>query len=1097
MRARRCLTVFMLAGVFVSARISTSEIISALEEEYGAGEYVNPEGPLNIMRGHPCVNNGMIAKQRKYAAPMRLAYSCTGDGSRGNRTYTRNADEDEVRGLSADNEAMVYLSEHYRILKSMFTIERDVVVVDQRLGAPFCKLVGRKHVELLAALLVLAGGGDIRLGPGGNGCTDGDEGATSLAAHDAVTGTFVHVLGLESANSATLEVVKFFVKYGGNNADQVAGYGLHYTDSPSFLIQAYICEFIGSHRAAMQIFEAAKEIVAKLPAGDPSVQLRSRLFTTDVDYVRGYRGIAGYSGLVEAEVAFSGVQPALLRDWLSIDYGEHSAASDPKRIISALLKLCRCLSMNPAVERWLDRMLLNPWLMLRNEFRGCVSAAREVLRSFNMTGVVRANLKDTLVRRYRNIFEVAMESERRTTTGYSSANISTVPLTDPKDFLVVLARALGESEEKLRSLQQLLKEALSDTGDTSICSKISDRVNEMLRKFSSVRAKAYFDVCTPLDGARFGMLWFSIWPNYDGVRGQYTIKLVFKPEKVEVVYVSQKISLDDERHDRLVSALRKQDPPSDPARKSTQGASNGPCVPSLCSLIQESIERCLDPAAHRALADAHIAEAYAAKDPLACHIAIGRWMAYTPMQSLGDAVRAGDRLLPVLEGLLAQSAGISNPAQRALTADSPAVALLDNILGSATAVDDTLRFLIPDGLRRCVGVRTDLFPSIFPPMAVPFNVLEWDEPAYDCFTACFMKFMMREMLVRHAELRARDIIWAARDVRGPWSSKVCFAVGRCLKLRHENSMCSSSSAASDVSLYKHDSSAFIDVAGRAKAAQDAVIKAANAQAEAARAAAARAEGAQVGPARVAAARAAGGVEFLKKSNFCADAANLCAAAAKCFLPRHGNGIPSLSGDTPDACYYRYSVFFLVAGAACPALYDHYCDMLRDISVDVRWGDTYSVIEMYVLLERTFRKLPRPVPLSPKLVADVFSGGPTVKQVKSLLRIFALFARTDRDYCGLCRVFSHFRRVLSPEYARAFVKLLKDRDDAYRRALRIITFHRKIWSGEGHALPYSAFMDLLVECVENDTIPEQMLLERIQELLGVKDLLGKESSCINC
>ncbi|KAI4292086.1 hypothetical protein PAPHI01_1360 [Pancytospora philotis] len=1092
-RVRQLLKLFALQGVFVSAHLSTTDIIGALEEEYGAGEYVDPEGPLNIMRGHPCVSNGMIAKQRKYAAPMRLAYSCTGDGSRGDRAYTRNAHEDEVRELPGDSEAVVYLSAHYRILKSMFTIENDVVVVDRSPEAPFCRLYERereKCVELFAALLVLAGGGDIRLRIN----SDISKPVASLTAYGADVSA--RVLGLESADSATLAAVKFFVEYGGNNASQAAGYGLHYTDSPGFLIQAYICEFIEGKEDVVCIFKAAKEIVARLSAGDPSAQLRPRFFTTDADYVYSYGENAGYFELPEAEMAFSGVQPALLESWLKLDCGN---VVDPKHIVSALLKLCYCLSTNPAVDRWNNCMLRTRKQRLRGAFLECVRQAFEAPCSFNRTGVCPIGLQIDLRRNYKIFLSAARASERVTVTGYSSENFSTVPATDPKDFLVVLARALGEPEETLQALQQLLMEALGDNGSASSYLEISIRVDQMLRKFLSVQARPCFDVCTASDGARYGVLWLSLWPDYDDARGHYALKLAFKPEKVEVMYLSQQIRLVGERRRRLVAALKNQDTPYKSVRGSAHAATEESCGPTLCSLVQESLERCLDPAAHRVLADAHIAEACAAEDPLACHIAVSRWMAYTPLQSLGQAVKAGDRLLPTLEGLLAQSTGGGDSAQWVLTADSPVVVVLDNILGSAAVADATLRSFIAGGLRRRVGGRTDLFPSIFLPTATSSSQMqEMDDSAYADFIACLTKCDTFEMLVRRAELQARDIIQAAGNVQGPWGSEVCAAVARCFKLRYENSIRGYCGETPDVCYYKQQS-AFIDAAGRAKAVQAAVIKAADARAEAAQAAAVQAEPVQAEAARVAAAQAAGGVEFLKKSNFCADAANLCAAAAECFTRRHENSILSLGGDTFDTCYYRHSVFALIAAAADPAMYSKYCDMLRDIWA--HWDDTYSVIEMYALLRKTFRKLPRPAPLSPELVADVFSNGPAAEQIKSLLRVFVIFAQTDRDYCGLCSVFAHYQRLLRPEYACELVELLKRRDDAHRRALSKITFHNKIWFDEGHALPYSAFRDLLVDCVENDAVSGHTLLERVRELLEVKDIpresdLPEVSPCLS-
>ncbi|KAI4292850.1 hypothetical protein PAPHI01_2124 [Pancytospora philotis] len=1062
MRGRPFLHMFMLTEVLVNARLSTTEIASALEEEYGAGEYVDPEGPLNIMRGHPCVNNGMIAKQRKYAALMRLAYSCAGNGDKADCTFARNAHEDEVREFPADSEAMVYLSEHYRILKSMFTVENDVVVVDRSPGAPFCNLRGRERVELFAALLVLAGGADIRLSTGGN-CIDGDGGVVSLVVYDAAAP--LHVLSLESADRATLAVVEFFVKYGGNSASRAARYGLHYTDSPSFLLQAYVCEFISNRGVLMRVFRAVKEIVAKLPACDPGAQPGPRFFTTDMDYARGYRYVAGYSGLAEAEIAFSGVQPALLEDWPKLDC---SSVVDPKGIVSVLLKLCYCLSTNPAVDRWNDRSLHNPEDELQRAFRDCASLALEASCSFNRTGAFHADLRNNLMRSYDDFLALARAKawEKDTTTDCSSENLSAVPATEPKDFLVVLARVLGESEEKLQSLQKLLNDALSNTSDIHSCYEIGNRVDDMLRQLSSLDARARYGVCTATDGSLYGSLWLTLKPESDDVNCSYVLRLLFKPEKVEILYVSQEISLDGRRHDRLVSALRKRDTPCSSVRRFAHVVPKEPGNPSLLMLIQESIERVFNPAARRLLAEAHIAEAYAAEDPLACHIAISCWMAHTPMQSLGEAVKAGDQLLPALEDLLAQCTDGSDPARLAPTADSPVVALLDNILGSASVADDTLRPFIACGLWRCVGGRTDLFPSIFPSTdAYPRDMRDLDTFGYEFFLFCCTKYDIPEILIHHAELRARGMIQAAGSAQGPWDSEIYLAVGWGFKLRYDKSIRSFSGTTPDACHYGYNSPAFIDAARRAVAVQ------------------------------AKAAQAAGSARDLKKSNFCADAANLCAAAEGCFQRRDGNSSRSLNSETFDVCYYRYSVFALISVATDPKMHRAYCFMLQ--YVYLCWDDTSSVTEMYVLLQNTFRKLPRPGPLSPELVAEVFLGRPTVEEIKSLLHVFAIFARSDRDYCGLCSVFCHYRDLLSSEYACEFVEMLKERDDACRKTLRTITFHKKIHPDERHALSYPAFRNLLVDCIGNKAISALRILERVQDLMGVKDLMRKKSWCIIC
>ncbi|KAI4291398.1 hypothetical protein PAPHI01_0672 [Pancytospora philotis] len=977
---RQLLTVSMLTEVFVGARLSTFTIADALEEAYGRGEYVAPEGPLNIMRGHSCVNNGMIAKQRKYAAPMRLGYSFTGDAGTGDCTYTRNVLEDDVRELPVSRDAMAYLSEHYKILKSMFTIENDVVVVDRSPQAPFHSLFKNEHdkcVVLFAALLVLAGGGDIRLNPGSKDCTDEGGQAASLIVYDPVKFQHGHVLDLESVDSATLEVVKFFAKYGGAKARRVADCGLHYADSPSFLIQAYICEFVDDKEDAIRIFEAAKEIVAKLPAGASGAQ---RFFTTDRDYARAYS--AGYNALYDADLAFDRARRTLLSHWNNFRHDNYSDGDDSKHVVSTLLKLCYCLYSGSAFNHWDARRLDNSDNGLLCALRDFTFHAFVASDFFRFTHSFPEDHWELARNSYAGFLAQAeaRAPASQTIMDCCAGDISAGLTTDPKNFLVVLAWIVGEPEEELRSLQQLLNEALDGTNSASCCQQIGDRVAQMLNRIAYPTVKAQFGVCTAPDGARHGSLWLSFNTKCTRERCDYVyvLKLAFKPERVEIRYVSQQTALSYRLRGALASALKGLGVPRHPAlsvsaHEELDKRNNFP----LCALMRKSIMRCLYPDAHRAVSDVYIAQLAAAKSPLARHAAISRWMAHQPMQSLDEAVKAGIQLLPVFKDLLARSSDSRDPMRRVLTVDDPVVAVLDNILGSAAAVDHALRLFVVDCLRRCASERTDLFPSVFLPAdASPCSAQEWDESARDCFTACLVKYDIPEMLLRHAERSARGEVLAAGAVHGQWSSAVCAAVARCFELRYEKR------------------------------------------------------------------------------------------------------IRSLGGDASDVCYYRYSICALIAAAADPA---EYHAMLR--SICSRWNDTLGVFKVYMFLQMALPRLPRPGPISPALIANVFPGALKARQIKSLLRVFAVFALTEDDYCGVCRVFYEYRALLRPVHACEFVELLKSRHDACRDTLRALSIHPKVHvpAFDMRTPPYSELKDLLVDCL-GEANDADVLMERAQDLL---------------
>ncbi|KAI4293311.1 hypothetical protein PAPHI01_2585 [Pancytospora philotis] len=979
MRMRRFLKMFVFTAAFVSARIHAFNIAEVLRKDYGDGEYVAPEGPLNIMRGHPCINNGMIAKQRKYAAPMRLSYGRMGRPNEVGCTYTRKAQGDEVRGPPAGSEALVYLSEHYKTLKSMFTVENDAVVVDKGPQAPFWNLFERKSgkcLELFAALLIISGGGDIRLSFGDSDCMDKGERKAFLVAYDATESSLV--LDLESVDSATLAVVEFFVRYGGVKASEVAGYGLHYTDSPSFLIQAYICECIEDSDVGMRIIEAAKGIVAKLPAGDFGAQLGQRFFTTDRGCVDAYAG--SYGSLSHVEAVFDGGQSVLLTHWENLGHADYSDGDDSRSIALALLKLCYCLCSNLVLTSHDTAPLDNSGRALPHALGSLAASAYSASLSNTLSRIGLSSVKNWELLRisYESFLaEVrAMAPTSKTIMECFNEDTTTGLATDPKNFLVMLAWALGEPEEKLRSLQQLLNAALDSAGSAAHCQLISARAAEMLNRFSKNAIEAHFCVYTESSGARHGSLWLSFSSDCFDTTCSYAVKLVFKPDRVEALYVSQQTTLKDFLSRTLNAALDRLDTSQDPVPSaSAHEKLERHDSPSLRALIHGSIRRCLDPDAHRAVSDVYIAKISAANNPLASHVAISHWMAHQPMRSLGEAVKAGDLLLPVFEKLLARSIKRRDSVQHALTADSPVVAVVDNILGSAAVADEAVRELCSGVLQHSAKRRPDLLPAVLACTdSYSPSVQEWDGSSRDCFLACLAWYEMPEMLLRLAEHRARGRIQAVSSVHGPWGSGVCAAVAECFKLRHE----------------------------------------------------------------------------------------------KCIL--------SLGGDTPDVCYSRYSICALTAVAGNPA---EYHDMLR--SICERRNDMPSMFKAYAILLMTFLKLPRLGSVSPELVAKVFTHNPTGEQIQALLRIFAVFAHTEKDYCGVCSVFHHYRGLLRPEHACEFVELLKSRHDVYKSTLYAISLHiRSPVKAMRTQPPYSAINDLLTDCLKNE-FDVKTIYQRVQDL----------------
>ncbi|KAI4291400.1 hypothetical protein PAPHI01_0674 [Pancytospora philotis] len=969
-----------LTTAFVSARLSISQIKTAVGTRYGAGQFVIPEGPLNIMRGHYFINNDMIAKQRKYAAPMRLGYSRSSDANDGDCTYTRDVRKDDVRKLTVDNDGLAYLYEHYKMLKSMFTVENEMVVVDKSPQAPFYSLFKSergKCLELFAALLVLAGGADIRLSSDGNSSTDGGKRAVSLVAYGASSSSHTPVLDLGFADDATLAVVEFFAKYGGNNASRVAGYDLHYSDNPSFLIQAYICEFLEGKEDAISILRTASEIVSKLPAYDSDMWQGPRFFTSNENRVLTYE--ARYVLLSKAERVYSRVQRTLLTRWQRFIHDNYSDGDDSTNMVSSLLKLCLSLCWDPIADRVNTSLLTNAENELSRALGEFVSPAFLASKSTNTTEDTRAAHWKNAGAKYAAFLEVAKAKApaSETITECLSGNISDGLAADSKYFLVVLAWILGEPEEELRSLRQLLDETLDGTSDTFYCLQVDSRMDQMLRRFTAGSVSTSFRVSTASDGARNGLLKLTFCATRLFAETFYhSLELIHKPAKVEVVYVDQNISLSSSLNYKLNSERVKLNAPSDPALSAME------CVEldmydnfQMRALIRESTARSLNRIADQIRGAKYIEAVHVAKYPLASHIALSHWLARQQMQSQKEVVKAGDQLLTVFENLVAYEEFMArhsdgrHPARPALGADTPVVAVLGNILGSAVVVDDDLRPFIVGSLRYGAKEHTNLFPSILLSTdGNPCSMHELSESAYNSFLTSVGIYTMPHMLSRHAESRARSKIKTASNKDGPWDSDVCAAVARCFGLRNA-------------------------------------------------------------------------------------------------MQNQG-----LRGDTNAVGSYRHSICALMAAAAKPAEYHAkpagYHDQLRYICQ--RRSDISSMFKAYATLQMAFPKLPKLGPISPKLVAEVIVPTlPLSGQINSLLKVFAVFAHTEDDYCGVCSVFHHYRDLLRPEDASVFVELLRSRADAYRCTLDAISLRSNAPVGDLHTPPYSAIKDLLTDCLKSE------------------------------
>ncbi|KAI4291394.1 hypothetical protein PAPHI01_0668 [Pancytospora philotis] len=304
--------------LFVGARLDMDSAVRALTKQYYGGVYVNPEGPLNILRAYPLLSNDMVSKKRKYATLMRTDYAYAYDEIKDDLAYERDGRFDNIRRVPGTDEATKYLETYYKALKSVFTVIDGVVSIDEALAEPFTRyyvdsLTREKRQEFCAILLLLAGGADIRIktshqskiykkvefilpsaadentSPADNGC-----------AIESLLETRV-CLGSGNPYNSAWEVLEFLKKYSGANVSQLEAYGLHYTDTPSFLIQAYVSEIIASEEELVGIYEAAYGFLAELLCEDNCAPMGVDFFSTDGVLTQSYA--PAYAALLKIDKA--------------------------------------------------------------------------------------------------------------------------------------------------------------------------------------------------------------------------------------------------------------------------------------------------------------------------------------------------------------------------------------------------------------------------------------------------------------------------------------------------------------------------------------------------------------------------------------------------------------------------------------------------------------------------------------------------------------------------------------------------------------------------------------------------------------------------
>ncbi|KAI4293143.1 hypothetical protein PAPHI01_2417, partial [Pancytospora philotis] len=88
-------------------------------------------------------------------------------------------------------------------------------------------------------------------------------------------------------------IIKFFHEYGGPRAERIAEYNLQYSETPIFVVQAYIAEFFTEDESGREIIVAVDDVLAKRYKGKDHDVVWSRFFTKSASAFDSYADVRG------------------------------------------------------------------------------------------------------------------------------------------------------------------------------------------------------------------------------------------------------------------------------------------------------------------------------------------------------------------------------------------------------------------------------------------------------------------------------------------------------------------------------------------------------------------------------------------------------------------------------------------------------------------------------------------------------------------------------------------------------------------------------------------------------------------------------------
>ncbi|EHY64248.1 hypothetical protein NERG_02706, partial [Nematocida ausubeli] len=244
---------------------------------------INPEGPLNFLRGYIYSKMECMYNKRFFAPQINTEYNLEHCRYKGNLkyTYTRNRRIDMAYKALSDSEMDVYNEQYHNHLIELFPSPTGDISIETRVSRSFIQFLRaektEKHaLQILAMLLLFSEGVDIPI--------EFTQSALKVYNPNREKGIYFEVpTVIERLCAKTGEVeklekiqvittIKFFKEYATNSevlsimGDKCTKEEImsgKFLDSPKFLIQSYIFGFIDTAQRAIEFIQAVHTMTEK------------------------------------------------------------------------------------------------------------------------------------------------------------------------------------------------------------------------------------------------------------------------------------------------------------------------------------------------------------------------------------------------------------------------------------------------------------------------------------------------------------------------------------------------------------------------------------------------------------------------------------------------------------------------------------------------------------------------------------------------------------------------------------------------------------------------------------------------------------------